>query len=69
MAKGGEQGQDQRVGFGALAEIAADTGGAVSVINSAFEQEGGPLTGLHRATAPSGKLTEYPVHGEGSDDG
>jgi hypothetical protein len=34
-----------------------------------IEQDGGPLTGLHRATAPPGRLTEYGVHCDGSDAG
>ncbi len=37
--------------------------------NSLFEQNAGPFTGLHRATAPSGRLTEYPVQVEGSEAG
>jgi hypothetical protein len=48
----------QRVGSVALGEIAADTDATLSRVKSAFEQEGGALTGLQRATAPSGRLTE-----------
>ena len=59
----------QRVGSGASGEIAADTEATLSTVKLVFEQVGGALTGLQRATAPSGRLTEYAVHDEGSDDG
>src|SRR5882724_655056 len=38
-------------------------------VMTCLEQDGGASTGLHRATAPPGRLTEYPVHCDGSDAG
>jgi hypothetical protein len=38
-------------------------------VMTCLEQDGGASIGLHRATAPPGRLTEYPVHCDGSEAG
>jgi hypothetical protein len=60
---------DERVPFFKSIERAQVDADAVPASQGGLEQDGGASTGLHRATAPPGRLTEYPVHCDGSEAG